>query len=126
LQTFIHYFLHLGFPLILAYIFFKKDWKRTYLILLATMLVDLDHLIADPIFEPMRCSIQFHPLHSYPAMMVYFVLLFLRKPWKILGIGLLLHMFTDLTDCLMTYQKCQECLVGAPALKLIEWISGFF
>ena len=28
-----------------------------------TMMVDLDHLIADPIFDPQRC-IGFHPLHS--------------------------------------------------------------
>jgi hypothetical protein len=45
MQTSIHYFLHLGFPFVIAYLFFRKDWKKVYLILIATMLVDLDHLV---------------------------------------------------------------------------------
>lgn len=101
MQTFIHYFLHFGFPLVIAVVFFKKEWKKAYLILLATMLVDLDHLVADPIFQANRCSINFHPLHTYYAMLVYVVLLFFRKPFNIIGIGLLFHMLTDFTDCLM-------------------------
>ena len=36
--------------------------------MMATMLVDLDHLFADPIYDPDRCSIGFHPLHQYPIM----------------------------------------------------------
>ena len=31
--------------------------------MLATMVVDLDHLLADPILDPQRCGIGFHPLH---------------------------------------------------------------
>ena len=101
MQTFIHYFLHILFPLIIALVFFRKNWKNTYLILMATMLVDLDHLLADPIFHAGRCSINFHPLHSYYAMFFYIALLFFRKPFYILGIGLLFHMLTDYMDCLM-------------------------
>ena len=101
MQAFIHYFLHLGFPFFIAYFFFKDDWRKVYFILLATMLVDLDHLLADPIYDANRCSINFHPLHSYYAMIVYGVLLFFRKPFRIMGIGLLLHMLTDYIDCLM-------------------------
>lgn len=100
MQTFIHYFLHFGFPFILAYVFFKKEWKKVSLILLATMLVDLDHLLATPIFAPNRCSINFHPLHTYYAMIIYVLLLFFKKPFNIIGIGLLLHMITDYIDCL--------------------------
>ena len=102
MQTFIHYFLHFGFPLIIAFIFCRKDWKKVYLILIATMLVDLDHIVATPIFEANRCSINFHPLHTYYAMGLYFVMLFSRRPFNIIGIGLLLHMLTDTIDCLMT------------------------
>ena len=69
--------------------------------MLATMIVDLDHLNADPIFQSNRCSINFHPLHTYWAMMAYAALLFLKKPFRIIGIGLLFHMFTDWVDCLM-------------------------
>ena len=100
IQTIIHYGLHFVFPLVIAWVFFKEDWKKTYLILLCTMLVDLDHLLATPIFEPGRCSIGFHPLHSYYAIAVYFLLLFQKnKVVRIIAIGLLFHMFTDYQDC---------------------------
>jgi len=100
MQTFIHYFLHFGFPLLIALIFFKKEWKMAYLLFLSTMLVDLDHLLATPIFQANRCSINFHPLHTYYAMLFYITLLFFKKPFQILGIGLLFHMITDYVDCL--------------------------
>jgi len=67
--------------------------------MLATMLVDLDHLLADPIFSPDRCSIGFHPLHSEWAIGIYFILLFFPKS-RIIAIGLLYHMLTDYQDCL--------------------------
>ncbi len=69
--------------------------------MLSTMIVDLDHLLASPIYQLDRCSINFHPLHTYYAIAVYITLTFLRKPFNILGIGLLLHMLTDLVDCLI-------------------------
>lgn len=125
MQIFIHYFLHIGFPFVIAYLFFKEDWKRTYLILLATMLVDLDHLLATPIFEANRCSFGFHLLHSYYAMAFYFLLLFCKKPYRIIGIGLLFHMFTDLIDCLFMFQNCRECMSEAPAYSVLESISNF-
>jgi len=101
IQFIIHYFLHLIFPIFIARIFFKEEWKKVYLILLSTMLVDLDHLFATPIFDAERCSIGFHYLHSYFAIASYFFLLFFKKPIRIIGIGLLLHMLTDFVDCLM-------------------------
>jgi hypothetical protein len=101
MQTFIHYFLHFGFPAVIAYVFFKSLWKKAYLILIATMLVDLDHLLATPIFMANRCSINFHPLHTYYAMVFYVVLLFFPRPYRIIGIGLLFHMLTDYIDCLL-------------------------
>ena len=67
--------------------------------MVATMLVDLDHLLADPIFDPDRCSIGFHPLHSYISIAAYAAFLFFPK-LRIIGIGLLLHMLTDFQDCL--------------------------
>jgi hypothetical protein len=65
------------------------------------MLVDLDHLLADPIFMADRCSINFHPLHTYYAMGIYAVMLFMKRPFNIIGLGLLFHMLTDYIDCLM-------------------------
>ncbi len=66
--------------------------------MLATMLVDVDHLLATPLFDPTRCSINFHPLHTYWAMGVYVVLLFFKKT-RIIAVGLLFHMLTDYIDC---------------------------
>ncbi len=124
MQQFVHYFLHFGFPFFIAIVFFRKDWKKVYLILIATMLVDLDHLLASPIFESNRCSINFHPLHTYYAMAVYVGLLFFRRPFNIIGIGLLFHMLTDLINCLMMYSNCQDCYTDSPAIELLTAISG--
>ncbi|MEZ4858224.1 MAG: DUF6122 family protein [Flavobacteriaceae bacterium] len=96
----VHYFLHLVFPVVIAWVFYRKEWIKVYLLLLATMLVDLDHLLATPIFDAQRCSIGFHVLHSYYAIAMYCVFLFLKKPLNIFGVGLLFHMATDGIDCL--------------------------
>jgi len=63
-----------------------------------TMVVDLDHLWAHPIYDPNRCSINFHPLHSYPAILLYAIIAAYPKS-RLIGLGLLLHMGIDLTDC---------------------------
>ena len=99
LQPIVHYSLHFLAPGLLAWVFFRKQWKKAWLIMLATMLVDLDHLLADPIFDPGRCSIGFHPLHSYWAIGVYFAFLLYPK-LRIIGVGLLFHMLTDWQDCM--------------------------
>ena len=125
-QTLIHYFFHFGMPLIVAYVFFRNDYEKVYLILLATMLVDLDHLLATPIFSPNRCSINFHPLHSYYAMAVYVAMLVLPKPYRVIGLGLLLHMLTDLNDCVMTYVQIPQALDDAPARELVIWFANRF
>jgi hypothetical protein len=67
--------------------------------MLLTMLVDLDHLFTTPIFDPDRCSISFHPLHSAWAIGVYAGMSVLSET-RIIGIGLLFHMMTDYLDCL--------------------------
>ena len=99
LQPVTHYSLHFLFPGLIAWVFFRKEWKKAWLIMIATMLVDLDHLLANPIFDPSRCGIGSHPLHSYLAIGVYFILVFFPKV-RIIAIGLLFHMFTDFQDCL--------------------------
>lgn len=107
IQPVIHYFLHFIFPGILSYVFYRDKWKNVYLVFLLTMLVDLDHLFATPVFQACRCSIDFHPLHSYYAIAVYFLLLF-YKPTRIIAIGLLLHMATDGLDCWMSAWNCHN------------------
>ncbi len=94
----IHYTLHFLVPFLIAYFFFKNNWKKIYLIFMLSMFIDLDHLLANPIFVKDRCSINFHPLHSYIAISIYFLGLFFRKT-RILSIALLFHILTDLIDC---------------------------
>jgi hypothetical protein len=98
LQQVIHYGIHFMLPLVIALIFFKQNWKKAYLIMLLAMVIDLDHLLADPIFDPNRCSIGFHPLHSYYAM-VFFVILLIPKLTRVLSIGLIIHLLADGFDC---------------------------
>lgn len=93
-----HYSLHFAAPLLIARFFFRNQWKKVYLIFLFSMLIDLDHLLANPIFAADRCSVNFHPLHSYVAVAIYFFGLFFKKT-KIVCIALLFHILTDLIDC---------------------------
>ncbi len=41
-------------------------------------------------------------------MIVYVNLLFFRKPFNIISIGLLFHMLTDFIDCMMMYSNCKN------------------
>ncbi len=98
-QTLTHYGLHFLAPGLLARLLFRDRWKRAWLIMLATMLVDLDHLLAYPdVFAAGRCSIGFHPLHTYWAMGAYACALAVPQ-LRVVAIGLLFHMLTDLQDC---------------------------
>ena len=96
----VHYGFHFLVPLAISILFYKKNWKLAYLIFIGTMLIDLDHLLANPIFDASRCSINFHPLHTYYAIVSY-ILMLIPKKIRILGIALLLHMFTDYLDCFL-------------------------
>ncbi|MDO4721938.1 DUF6122 family protein [Porphyromonas circumdentaria] len=105
LQIIVHYSLHFLAPMLIAYWYARKNFWKVYWVMLATMLVDLDHLLAEPMFDPNRCSINFHPLHSYWAIGVYFIIVILPYEkwgwawwWRPIGIGLLFHMFTDFQD----------------------------
>lgn len=100
LKFLIHYGLHFGLPLVIALLFYRKHWIKAYLMMLAAFVIDLDHLLADPIFDPNRCSINFHPLHSYYAIGVYLVLL-IPKQTRIIALGLLAHIISDSADCLL-------------------------
>jgi len=95
----IHYGLHYVVPGLIAYVFFRPYWKKAWILLLLTMLIDLDHLLANPIFDPNRCSINFHPLHTYYAAIIYVFFFFLKKA-RVVAVGCLFHLVTDWLDCL--------------------------
>jgi hypothetical protein len=101
LRFIIHYGLHFIFPIFIARVFNKEKWKKIYLIFFASMLVDLDHLFSNPIFDPNRLSVGHHPLHSYYALAVYGAGLF-YKPTRILSFALIFHMFTDVIDFMLS------------------------
>lgn len=96
----VHYANHLLVPFVFARLLWRKMWRTAGMIMVATILIDLDHLLADPVFDPQRCSIGFHPLHTGWAAIVYAVLLAIPS-WKCraVGVGCLWHLGTDALDC---------------------------
>lgn len=111
----IHLGLHALVPFIIARCFAPKGgWQAVFMLMMATMLVDIDHLLATPIYAPNRCSILFHPLHQVWPMLIYSLMALwpvllgaMRKqitsPERVmgwLGLGLLVHMVLDGLDCI--------------------------
>lgn len=67
-----------------------------------TILIDLDHLLATPIFDPNRCSIGFHPLHTLWALIIYCLMFFIPSwKWRAVALGFILHLGTDVIDCFL-------------------------
>ena len=111
----LHMLSHFAVPAIVAWVFYRSGWRLAFGILIATMVVDVDHLLATPVYDPDRCSIGFHPLHTWPAMVAYvgafaWPLAQARTldpttlPRKALamhlaGLGLLIHMALDWSVC---------------------------
>ncbi|MFP4042318.1 MAG: DUF6122 family protein [Bacteroidales bacterium] len=122
IQTIVHYSLHFGFPFLIAYLFFRENWKYAGLIMVLMILIDVDHLLASPVFDPQRCSIGFHPLHSFWAIGIYFIAAFFKKT-RIIAIGLLIHIFADLTDCLWTFSKCRQCYMDSKIHEIFSDIN---
>jgi len=96
-----HLALHFLAPAVLTGLFYRKKWKVAYLLMIATMLVDIDHIFANPMYDPNRCSIGFHPLHELWFIGLYVALCFIPKT-KLVGIGLSIHMALDAIDCQVT------------------------
>lgn len=94
----LHLLLHAIVPATVAWIFFRERWKSAWLVMLLGWAIDADHLLADPVYEPGRCSIGFHPLHTAPAIGVYLALLLPHRT-RLLAIGLLIHIALDGLDC---------------------------
>jgi hypothetical protein len=65
-RALLHGVLHLVVPALAARLFWRRRWKRVAAALILMNLVDLDHLLATPVYDPGRCSLGFHPLHSWP------------------------------------------------------------
>lgn len=94
----LHIALHFLVPGVLARTVFPGRWRTAWLVMAATIVVDVDHLLAEPIYQADRCSLGFHPLHTAPAIAVYAVLASIRQT-RWVGVGLLVHMALDGLDC---------------------------
>jgi hypothetical protein len=101
----IHLILHFVIPVVLARFAFPDRWKWFSFIMISTMVVDLDHLLANPVFDALRCSIGFHPLHSYLAIAAYLLMLALPQV-RIVALGLLIHMGLDGLECIRLAMHC--------------------
>ena len=99
-RHFIHYGIHFLVPILIAFLFYKENRLKIALILLAGIIIDVDHFLADPLFDPNRCSIGFHPLHSYWAILGYSILPFFPKT-RVIGLALIIHIVADTFDCLL-------------------------
>jgi hypothetical protein len=102
LQHILHYGGHWIAPFLIAAIFWREQWLRAGLVIASANLIDLDHLLADPIFDPDRCSTGFHLLHGWEAAIVYLLMMGVPRWWvRALGIGALWHLAIDYADCAM-------------------------
>lgn len=96
-----HIALHFLVPAAVAGLFFRRDWKIAFPVMAATIIVDIDHLLASPVYDPLRCSIGFHPLHGLWVIGIYALLCFLPR-LRYVGIGLMIHMALDSLSCQLT------------------------
>lgn len=99
----LHLVLHALVPLLIALAFFREQWRRAWMWMLAGWMIDVDHLWADPIYVPDRCSIGYHFLHR-PAAIAGYALLLLPRSTRLLAIGLLTHIVLDAMDC--AWMRC--------------------
>ncbi len=77
----------------------SKESVIIFLSIFLASIIDIDHLLATPIYDPIRCSIGFHPLHSYWIMPLYIAGVFWQKTrWFCLGV--ITHLITDALACL--------------------------
>ncbi len=86
-------------PLAVSAAFVRRSWLKCYVVMLSGMLIDIDHLLANPIYDPGRCSIGFHPLHTWLPMIIYVALAAYPKT-RLIGLGLSIHIALDALDCL--------------------------
>ena len=114
-----HLVLHVLIPVVTARVLDPTRWRSAALLMLGTMLVDVDHLLADPIYDAQRCSIGFHPLHDIGPIAVYAAIAVVagvgyrisstrvsddESAWRVpffLAAGLMIHMALDGLDCVM-------------------------
>lgn len=109
--------LHIGIPLIIARLFFSDKWLLAWIIMISAFIIDIDHLLAVPVYSPGRCSVGFHPLHSWYAIGVYIIMLAIPYARiRLFAIGLIIHISVDFLDCII--RLIEHNIIG-------QFITGF-
>ncbi|PIU21928.1 MAG: hypothetical protein COT14_03895 [Candidatus Diapherotrites archaeon CG08_land_8_20_14_0_20_30_16] len=107
-------YIHLIFDvLLIGFIFvFDKELRNQFLknklvllwlslVVFGSNIIDIDHLLANPIYDPNRCGINFHPLHSWYFMPVWVLgMLFRNKYIRYFCLAVLLHLWLDYMGCI--------------------------
>ena len=102
LQFFLHYGGHWLVPFAIGWIIWREKWWQAGLVIASANLIDLDHFLADPIFDPSRCGIGFHLLHGWEAALAFAAMLIVPRWWvRAFALGALWHLAVDYGDCLM-------------------------
>lgn len=95
----LHLVLHVMVPVSIAFLFYQGEFRKAALLMLAGILIDVDHVVADPIVNPDRCSVGYHFLHSYWLIPLYGLLAIFPKT-RLVGLGLVIHIVLDGMECL--------------------------
>ena len=102
LQALLHYGGHWLAPFAIGWLLWREYGWRAGLVIASANAIDLDHLLADPIFDPERCSIGFHLLHGWEAALAYLAMLLIPRWWvRAFALGALWHLAVDYGDCVM-------------------------
>jgi len=78
----------------------KEEMGKYALAAFGANLIDIDHLLATPIYDPDRCGINYHPLHSWYMIPIYFGGLFFKNKYvRVFFASVLIHLTLDAIDC---------------------------
>ncbi|MDY7099425.1 MAG: DUF6122 family protein, partial [Pseudomonadota bacterium] len=71
IQPVLHYSGHWLAPFLIAFVVWRSDWVRAGFVIAAANLIDLDHLLATPIFDQQHGAIQYCRFPSVEQVKAY-------------------------------------------------------
>ena len=107
----LHLVLHLLVPALVTLIFYRRYGWAAFIRLMAGMVIDVDHIRANPFYDSERCSINYHFLHTPIPIVIYCALFFVPR-LPILSIGLIIHIILDYLNCLGFPDKYIQSLLA--------------
>ncbi|MGV3585725.1 MAG: DUF6122 family protein [Adhaeribacter sp.] len=95
----LHLVLHLLIPILVTLIFYPRYGWAAFIRLMAGMIIDVDHIMANPFYDSERCSINYHLFHTPIPIIIYCALYFVPR-LRIFSVGLIIHIILDYLNCL--------------------------